>query len=320
MCSFPFDFIEREAVRQSKFLTTKQKMSDNTIGVDIGATKIHIGVVQNSEVIKELKFPTSAESSKEEIMLNLIKGIEKVSGSDFNGIGIGVPGLVDEEEGVIYDLLNISSWKEVHLKKELETHFNKPVRITNDANIFALGEKIFGQGGPYRNLVGVTLGTGFGTGIIIDHKLYSGTLSSAGELGNIPYLDKTIEDYCSGKFFKQEYDLMGDEIFDLAGKGDETALRIFNEFGKHVGNSLKIILNVLSPEAIFLGGSISGSYGYFKSAMEESLNSFPFKKVLEQLVIQPSNIGNISILGSAALIISEVSGQKEQMEPHHRKN
>lgn len=279
-------------------------MNQITIGVDLGATKTRIGVVQDSVVVDQLEFPTASQGSKEQVISELIKGIEKVSKSDFLGIGIGVPGLIDEEKGIIYDLWNIPSWKEVHLKSRLEDHFHKPVRITNDANVFAVGEKMFGQGGPFKNLVGVTLGTGFGTGIIIDHKLYSGSFSSAGEMANLPYLDKTIEDYCSGKFFVNEHGINGDEVSKLAQQGDVDALRMFAEFGHHLGNTLKLILNILSPEAILLGGSISQSYSYFQESLHETLDSFPFKKVREQLVVQPSNTSNIAVLGSAALILS----------------
>ncbi len=293
-------------------------MSDRTIGVDIGATKIHVGVVEASAVIKEARFPTLAGAEKDDIIQNLIKGIEEVSEGEFDGIGIGVPGLVDEKKGIVYDLLNISSWKEVHLKEHLERHFRKPVRITNDANVFALGEKIFGQGRSCKNMVGVTMGTGFGTGIIVNHKLYSGSLSSAGELGSVPYLGKTIEDYCSGKFFKNEYNISGRAIFERAENGDKEALQILQEYGKHLGNTIKLIMYILSPEAVFLGGSVSKSYPYFEAGLRENLESFPFKKVLERLIIKPSEVSNIAILGSAALIVSEFSEENPSAKKAHK--
>ena len=280
-------------------------MDERVIGIDIGATKIHIGVVHNSQVVKEQRFATLADSSKERIIQNIINGIEELNVSEFTGIGIGVPGLVDEKEGVIYDLLNIPSWKEVRLKEQLEDHFRRPVRITNDANVFAVGEKMFGQGAPFKNLVGLTLGTGLGAGIIADGKLYSGTLSSAGELGIIPYLDKTIEDYCSGKFFRTKYDLDGDQVYYLAKNGNARALDIMKEYGNHLGYALKIVLNILSPQAIFLGGSISNSFHFFEASLRESLDSFPFKRVRDQLMIAPSTMTNVSILGAAALVLSE---------------
>jgi glucokinase len=260
--------------------------------------------VEGSNVTNEIKVPTVANASKEEIITSLIKGIEELNHSEVIGIGIGVPGLIDEERGIIYDLFNIPSWKEVHLKERLEQHFEKPVRITNDANVFAMGEKTFGEGAPYKNFVGVTLGTGFGTGIIIHDELYSGTLSSAGEVGSIPYLDATIEDYCSAKFFARKGGLDGVSISEKAKQGDSAALDIFEEYGSHLGNALKIIMNILSPEAILLGGSIAGSYPFFQKSLEQKINTFPFKRVLERFTVKPSETENIAILGAAALVLS----------------
>ena len=279
-------------------------MSKKVIGVDIGATKTRIGIVKDSVIIKEKTFPTSSNASKEKIIEELALGIKSLAGDDFAGIGIGVPGLIDEEKGVIFDLLNIPSWKEVHLKDYLQDFFKKPVRITNDANVFAVGEKMFGLGQAYQNFIGVTLGTGFGCGIIIHDKLYSGSFSSAGEFGNIAYLDKTIEDYCSGKFFQQQYGLTGNEAYKLVSSGDEKGKKMFMEYGKHLGEALKLILNILSPQAILLGGSISKSFKYFEESLQETMDSFPFQRVRKQLTIKPSEAQNMAILGAAALILS----------------
>ena len=282
-------------------------MSGKRIGIDIGATKTRIGVVDQSQVIKELVIPTSAEAPKEQIIREIIGGVEKLEERQFDGIGIGVPGLVDEEKGIIYDLWNIPSWKEVHLKNRLEGHFRKPVNITNDANTFVLGEKAFGKGQDFRNFVGITLGTGFGTGIIIDDKLYSGTLSSAGELADISYLDGSIEDYCSGKFFQNKCGMPGNKVFELANQGDRRSMEYFSEYGRHLGNAINLIVKILSPQAIFIGGSVSKSFAFFKESLEEKTGTFPFKKVMDQLVIEPSEVENISILGAAALIGSRES-------------
>ncbi|UZH56667.1 ROK family protein [Salinimicrobium tongyeongense] len=279
-------------------------MNYRTIGIDIGATKTRIGVVQDAQVIKEADFPTSSTASKQQILDELSAGIIEVAGGDFYGIGIGVPGLVDEENGILFDLLNIPSFKEVHLKDHLERQFNKPVRVTNDANVFAMGEKMFGEGQPYKNLVGITLGSGFGCGIIIHDQLYSGAYSSAGEIGSIPYLDGIIEDYCSGKFFKRN-GISGNEVFKGAQAGDEAALLLFEKFGEHLGSAIKLILNVLSPQAILLGGSISKAFPFFEASLQNTINSFPFKKVREQLIVKPSNTSNIALLGAAALILAE---------------
>lgn len=277
-------------------------MKDNTIlGIDIGATKIHIGEVRDGKVLNEVKFPTSAQAPKAKILQEIVEGIEAILSPEVVGIGIGAPGLIDSDAGIIYDVQNIASWQEVHLKEHLENHFKKPVRISNDANAFALGEKIYGKAKPYKNIVGLTLGTGFGAGIIIDGNLYSGAYSSAGELGGISYLDLTIEDYCSGKFFER-MGQVGSAVYKQAQQGEAQSLDLFYQFGGHVGNAIKTVLFTFAPQAIFLGGSISKCYPYFKEGLENAVQDFPFKRVLDQLVIAPSEMQNAAILGAAALI------------------
>lgn len=279
------------------------------IGIDIGATKIHIGLVQDGHIIQEAKFSTAAQAPKDQIIAELIKGIESLIDPEVVGIGIGVPGLVDEAEGIIYDLSNIPSWQEVHLKAALEGVFKVPVFLSNDGNSFVLGEKIYGQGKAYKNLLGITLGTGFGTGIVIHDQLYSGTLSSAGEFGGAPYLDQTIEDYCSGKFFIHKCGVAGDQLQQRAEAGDAEALALYHQYGTHLGQALHTLLYALSPEAIFLGGSIAGCYEFFREGMQASLQTFPFKRVLARLVIQPSALRNAGILGASALVTMRTDTQ-----------
>ena len=283
-------------------------------GIDIGATKMHLALVQGGQILREHKFPTSAQAPKDQIIAELIAGIMELFEAGVSGIGIGVPGLVDESQGIIYDLNNIPSWQEVHLKAALEGVFKVPVFLSNDGNSFVLGEKIYGQGKAYRNLLGITLGTGFGTGIVIHDQLYSGTLSSAGEFGGVPYLNQTIEDYCSGKFFINQYGVPGDQLQQRAEAGDAEALAIFQQYGSHLGKALHTLLYALSPEAIFLGGSVAGCYGLFREAMEASLQTFPFKRVLARLVIQPSSLQNAGILGASALVAMR-SGAQVSLQP-----
>lgn len=277
-------------------------MSSYKIGIDIGATKTHIGIVKDAQVVDEIKYPTRAQAPKDDIIEDLIAHINTFAKYGFESIGIGVPGLVDDKSGIVYDLTNIPSWQEVPLKDRLEEHFQVPVRVTNDANMFALGEKTHGAGKEYDNLVGITLGSGFGAGLVIDGKMYSGTLSSAGEMADIPYLDKTIEDYCSGKFFRQKYNLEGMELSKLAAAGDKNAQRIFYEFGTHVGAAIRIIMNILSPQAVFLGGSVSKSFSLFEQGMLDKLKDYPFERVRNKIHIAASETPNISILGAAALV------------------
>lgn len=271
------------------------------IGVDIGGTKVQIGVVQNGTLVQAIRFETAATASQNHILAELANHLEAVLDDEVAGIGIGTPGLVDEENGIVYNVQNIPSWQQVPLKQYLTQRFAKPVYLTNDANAFAVGEKMYGQGRPFANLVGLVLGTGVGAGLIINHDIHSGALSSAGEFGSVPYRDKTFEEYCSGKFFLQQTGRPGAEWHALAQHGDPTAQAVLTEYGRHLGNAIKIILFTVAPQAIFLGGSVSQCFAYFQEGMHESLRDFPFPKVVEQLTIAPSTVEHAAVLGAAAL-------------------
>ncbi|GAA4432923.1 ROK family protein [Pontibacter saemangeumensis] len=275
--------------------------SQKIICIDMGATKVHIGVIQDGVLLKQVKLPTSAHASQKQVLAEIAAGVSPLIDEQVAGIGIGVPGLVDEAAGCVYDVVNIPSWQEVPLRTYLEDRFHIPVYLTNDANTFVLGEKVYGKAKPYKNVVGITLGTGMGAGIIINNSLYTGTLSGAGEFGSIPYLDKTYDAYCGGKFFQQRYGQEGGQMRKSAEAGNKEAIEAFHEYGQHVGNVVNLILYTLSPEAIFLGGSVSKSFHLYKEAMLECVRAFPFKRVTARLVIEPSEIDNAALLGAAAL-------------------
>jgi glucokinase len=271
------------------------------IGVDVGGTCVGIAKVLSNTIITQNTYDISSEGTEEQTINEIIQSIESVYDSEVVGIGIGVPSLVDNDKGIVYNVQNIPSWKEVRLKDIIQRYFKKPVYLNNDANCFAIGLKYLNKYRKYRNMVGLIIGTGMGAGIIIDNKLYSGVDCGAGEFGSIPYLDKTFEHYCSGQYFINVHHLKGQQVSQKAKKGDVNALSIFNKYGQHLGEAVKSILFSLSPEAVILGGSVCRSYKYFKDSMWETIQSFPYSKTLEKLVIEVSDNPNIGVLGAAAL-------------------
>jgi len=240
--------------------------------------------------------------SQELILETLAAFIESYLPQSFAGIGIGIPGLVDAQMGIVLGLANIPSFQHVELRDFLVNRFGKPVWINNDANCFALGVHQFGIGQGFQNLVGITLGTGVGAGIIIHGKLYSGVNSAAGEWCGTPYLDRTFEDYCSGKFFNRVYQSKPKTLAKLAQEGDPIALQAFDEFGRHVGELLKVILFSLAPEAIVLGGSIRKTYPLFEKSMRATLQTFPYTSVLAKLQVLVSDLDETAIHGAVALV------------------
>lgn len=279
----------------------------SVIGVDVGGTKIHIARIENDTVVAELRIPTSASRCRDYIIKDLIDGISQLQTHDVIGIGIGVPGLVDEELGVIRNVLNIPAWRDFPIRKKLNESFLLPIYVGNDANCFALGEKYFGKAQNHKNLVALALGTGVGAGIIINNELYSGNNSIAGEFGGINYLESDYESYCSGKFFTQKYNTEAFLLAQKAAQNDKKALKIFDEFGRHVGNLIKAVLYSLGPDAIIIGGSLSNAYPYFKNGMLESFKTFPHKSALDSTLIDISGTPEIPVLGAGALVKSGIN-------------
>ncbi|MFQ6045028.1 MAG: ROK family protein [Gemmatimonadales bacterium] len=271
------------------------------IGVDLGATNARAGVVRQQHLDKVSKVRINPQGSVDEVLDQLCGLIDRTTPGDIDAVGIGVPSVVDIETGVVYDVQNIPSWKEVPLKSILEERYAAPVLVNNDANCFALGEKHFGIGVGRRSLIGLIVGTGFAGGIIIDGRLYPGSNCGAGEFGLIPYLESIYEHYCSGQFFTRHVGQTGAEVFRRAAEGDREALKVFTEFGRHLGEAVKTILYAFDPELIVLGGSVRKAYRFFEAAMWDSIRSFAFPNSIESLTIAVSKLEHVAILGAAAL-------------------
>ncbi|WP_339867196.1 ROK family protein [uncultured Algoriphagus sp.] len=277
-------------------------MEKAILGLDIGGTGIKGGVLINGHLEDIRSIATPAKESKEFILETIAEFIETYLPYDIIGIGVGIPGLVDVREGIVLGLSNIPAFQHVELKKFLTDRFAKPVFINNDANCFASGVHKFGVGQKFNHLVGLTLGTGIGGGIVINGHLYSGVNSAAGEWCSAPYLDHDYEHYCSGKFFEKHYRSKPKALAKLALAGDETAIKAFDEYGHHLGELIKQILYALAPEAVILGGSIRKTYPLFKKSLFKSLSSFKYPTVMERFEILLSEMDETAIHGAVALV------------------
>lgn len=259
------------------------------IGVDIGGTFIKSGIVSDNKVIRKISIKTGR--TKKEIIQNIIYSIEKLFDSNVKSVGIGCPGPADYEKGIIGDTPNLPL-NGVNLKKIIQKRFKRKVTMTNDANCFVLGEALRLK---KKNVVGLTLGTGVGGGIVIGGKLYKGR-GNAGELGHCTinfngpgekFNQGGLESYVSAKAIKRDY---GKEPIDLKSQ------KAWNEIGKLIGIGVANLINAFDPDIVVLGGGISRAFNKFKSAMYKEIKK---RAITPAKVIEGHE--DSAVLGAAAI-------------------
>lgn len=277
------------------------------IGVDLGGTNIRAGLVRDDKILELNCTLLYDKDSLESTLLQILSAISPLMRSGIRGIGIGVPSVVDIEQGIVYNVVNIPSWKRVELKSVLEKEFKVPVAVNNDVNCFALGEYVYGGGKAFSSLVALALGTGLGSGIVLNGKLYSGSNGGAGEVGCLPYLDSNFEAYTSSMFFEQNFASTALDMHRIALDGNASAIDAWKMYGLHMGNVIKAVLYTYDPQAIILGGSISKAFPLFEAAMWEALDDFLFPESLKRLRLYPSSLENAAIYGAAALFSGQTA-------------
>lgn len=273
------------------------------LGIDIGGTNLCMGLVENGIVIKALSVPSFSPSAGMKETLDYLSGhISSIMSPDVERIGIGVPSVVDVNEGVVYNAANIPSWKEVHLKAFLEERFSVPVKVNNDANCYAMGAYgTYPADSKPEVLVTVTLGTGLGIGIVDHGSIVCGVNCGAGELGYLPYKDGCLEDYCSRQFFDRR-GVKPHEAFTAAQEGDAGTLQMFDEFGRNIGHALMVLMYAYDPSHIVFGGGIAKSLPLFHAAMEEYIRErFPFPANFDKLQIDVRTENEIPIIGASLI-------------------
>jgi len=282
-------------------------MTETIIGVDLGGTKVSVGAVTEGTASRVVRREVPSQEAQDVVLAEIVNAIDEVFDRSVVGIGCGVPSVVDVAEGIVFDVENIPSWKEVPLGAALEERFGVPVSVNNDANAFAVGEHVFGSGREFTDLVGLTLGTGMGTGVIINGRLHSGANCGAGEIGMMSHKGLTLEDFCSGQFFQRECGAAGDEVYRRARDGERTALEAFERYGSELSEAVMIALYAYDPQAVIFGGSINSAFDLFETGLYRGLERFAYPHVVERLVIAPSSLENAAVLGAAALYVDATS-------------
>lgn len=241
------------------------------IGVDLGGTKIAAAAAnQYGSILSEVIVPTEADKGRNRVILNMVKAIECLAKSlkaRIEKIGVGVPGPIDYQAGVVINPPNLPGWKRVNLRSYLSKKFNVPVFIDNDANCAALGEALFGAGRSAKDFIYMTVSTGIGGGIIIDRKIYRGKNGSAGEFGHMVIDPRgyrcgcgnrgDLEAMASGTAIKKRSGEDAMAIHIEAQQGDKKALKVIEETAHYLGLGIANLANIFDPELVVIGGGLS---------------------------------------------------------------
>jgi glucokinase len=282
------------------------------IGVDLGGTNIKTALINlDGKIMKKYEIKTETKKGTNQITKNIIKTIEKVKTKNVIGIGIGSPGPLDYKKGIITKPVNLP-FKNTPLRKIIQKKFRLPVFLDNDANCFTLAEAVFGSGKNYENVAGITLGTGFGSGITINKKIYHGR-NNAAELGHMTINYNGPKSRCKNHGCIETHvaargitRIFGKSdpysIYKLAIKGNKKAIKTYNEMGYYLGIGLTNIIYALDPDIIVIGGKISNSWKLFSKSMNKAVKERYFQNPCK---ILPSKLKEAGILGAAALVLEK---------------
>ena len=291
-----------------------------TLGIDLGGTKVRTGVVrEDGEVIGEGLVPTEADTETERVFENIVRSAKlacRDAGLDMEdvwAVGIGSPAPLDLAQGVIVSPVNLPSLHSFPIVDRLREALDKPVVLNNDGNCFGLAEARYGAGQDADVCCGFTLGTGLGCAVVMQGKIYNGPGGAAAEIWCSPHGDEIVEESVSGRGVTRNYEALTGrpeepkEIADRAREGEEKAAEAWRQFGHDLAVPLAYVCNVLDPDVVVLGGSLSRAHDLFGDAMELRAQEYINEINLRRLRIVQATLGDdAGVLGAAALTFTEL--------------
>lgn len=291
----------------------------NYIGVDLGGTNIRAAIVNEEGVILNMKKTRSnPERGAEPVMETIITLIESLEGYEAcEGIGMGIPGPVDTAAGKIIVSTNLPKLIGFPIAEYIREHFHKPTYIDNDVKVAALGEAVQGAGKDYPIVYYVTISTGVGGALVIDRKVISGQNGHAGEIGNI-CIDRNrkkynilnagaVENEASGTAITRKgKEVFGDQIhdagdvFELARKGNEKALKIVDGMSYDLAMMFSAIGHIIDPHVFVVGGGVMKGKDVFFEKMEKYYRSM-IHEGMQPVVFREALLEEPGIIGAAML-------------------
>ena len=323
------------------------------IGVDVGGTKIAAGLVGRDGTMLH-RFVTSAHSEREpQLVIDAIEQAcrvlmtkANVTPSDIEAVGIGFPGNTNAAQGVVLVCSNLPAWNHVPLRDIVGARLGLPVLLENDANLAAVGEHRYGAGRGTRNMCYVTLSTGYGMGIIVNNQLYTGHSGTAGELGHVVITPGgppctcgkrgCLMAYCSGiglsRMAYEQIDagadtllrkmapadrrrIPGEVIAEAASLGDRVAQELLQIAGTYAGIGLSMVVQVINPELIVVGGGLTHIGAALFDPMMAALREHTQPELWDSVVVKPWQLGaDLGIIGAAAKVFADAEAYQEQFD------
>jgi len=288
------------------------------IAIDIGGSTFRSGLfsefldqIDISEQDK-IRYYNNREHLTDAILIQVNKLIDKndINKNDVIGLGIASPGPLDSEKGMILNTPNLTIFKNFHISKYFKKKSGYDVLIENDANLFSLGEW-YSSYQDFNVVVGVTIGTGLGFGLIINGQLFKGANGFAMEYGLSPFEWGECEKKVCIKYIKDKSkELYGEEIKPIMlekyyKSNDKKAIKIYNEFGENLGIVLSHVINMLDPNVISLGGGLSKAFDCFKQSMFNSIKKNVPAFSHGNTIIKQSEFGEKSSMLGASIMVKQ---------------
>jgi len=300
-------------------------MSDWVVGVDLGATKIALGLIEPADrIVAYRRIPTNAHEGPQAVVERIAQSVAELERElpdegRIAALGICSPGPVDHQTGMLIDPPNLSGLHHTPLRQMLSEGLNLPVSLEHDAKVAALGEFYYGAGRGERSMVYIVVGTGVGAAIIADGRLYRGAHNIAGEVGHIT-LDRhgdlcscgsrgCVETYVAGPWLARRYQrvlqrggperqlgdrkpVTGEQVAYLAEEGDALAMQVMTEAGEALGVAVASMAMILDIGLYVVGGSVTKSGDLLLEPARRIVPQYSYQSVSSRVRIVATELGD----------------------------
>ncbi len=300
-------------------------MNDWVVGIDLGATKIALGLIDpENRITAQRRLLTDALAGPEAAVERMVNSIGELQaelppGKQIASVGICSPGPLNHETGLILDPPNLTGWRNVPLQQMLADRLDVPVRLEHDAKVAALGEYYYGAGRGQRSMVYIVVGTGVGAAFIVEGQLYRGLHNLAGEVGGMTIerqaeryeqlcgsgIRGCVQGYTCGPALAYHYrrwqdqqataaqpQITGEQVAQLAVQGDELALKVMTQAGEALGVTVASLAMILDIDLYVIGGSVAKAGDLLLEPARRIVPAYAFESIAANVQIVTAALGD----------------------------